>query len=72
MLTHFCTLKMAQLHGAHSINCDSGRNYATAGDDSLVQMNVPSLGGGDNDRIFSCWVVRATRQLDMRFEGFQT
>ena len=77
MLTHFCTLNDgATPRSAFNRISTLAANYAMAGDDSLVQMNVPSLGGGDNDRNFFLSVVGSsrenlTRQLDMRFEGFR-
>ena len=75
MLTHFCTLNDgATPRSAFNRISTLATNYAAEGDDSLVQMNVPSLGGGDNDRNFFLSVVGSsreslTRQLDMRFEG---
>lgn len=77
MLTHRCTLN-AGVTPRSAFNRVSAvvENYAAAGDDSLVQMNLPSLGGGGDDRDFFLAVVGSsaqnlTRQLDMRFEGFR-
>lgn len=77
MLTHLCTLNDGVTpRSAFNRISTIAENYANAGDDSLVQMNIPSLGGGDNQRNFYLAVVGSsrenlTRQLDMRFDGLR-
>ena len=78
MTTRFCTLNDGDnLFSAFNRIATISENYVAAGDDSLVQMNIPSLGGPANspwDFVLS--VVGSsreglTRRLDMRLQGFR-
>jgi hypothetical protein len=78
MTTRFCSLNDdASLFSAFNRISTVAENYVAAGDDSLVQMNIPSLGGPANspwDFVLS--VVGSSREglterMDMRLEGFR-
>ena len=78
MTTRFCSLNEgASLLSAYSRIMQVAGNYAAEGDESLVQMNVPALGGPMNpDWDFVLSVVGSSRQgltnrLDMRRNGFR-
>tara|TARA_E500000331_G_scaffold65400_1_gene60073 strand:+ start:714 stop:1451 length:738 start_codon:yes stop_codon:yes gene_type:complete len=78
MTTRFCSLNEgASLLSAYSRIMQVAGNYASEGDESLVQMNIPALGGPMNpDWDFVIAVVGSSRQgltdrLDMRRNGFR-
>jgi len=78
MTTRFCTLRDGStLFSAFNRVSTAAENYVNEGDDSLVQMNVPSLGGPANSPWdFALSVVGSSRQglterMDMRLEGFR-
>jgi len=78
MTTQFCALRDgSSLFSAFNRISTVAGNYADEGDDSLVQMNIPSLGGPANspwDFVLS--IVGSSREslterMDMRLEGFR-
>jgi len=78
MTTSFCSLNEGSaLISAYSRIMQVAGNYASAGDETLVQMNVPSLGGPMNpawDFVISevgSSVEGLTERLDMRRNGFR-
>lgn len=78
MTTRFCALRDgASLSSAFSGISTVAGNYVSQGDDSLVQMNIPSLGGPANSpwdfvlSIVGSSLEGLTERMDMRLDGFR-